>query len=248
MDEVKSLQFILGEDQVQVAKQMGSCYQHPEKDRMLVKTTQLCHDTMTEKHEGDVGPLLPTITNELLFGHFGKEQTPMVEDEPQVDETQEHDPQADEPLEDDPQADESEEDEPQNQATADVYEIMTQIPEQEKTTRIGFTVIGAVQHMSMATIRDELDSRRERGECFHLGEELGPEYPRPAEGRTLLCISEYLYLSLLMALGEGVGGWLPSPTPELLASKIGSTGSWTNYMQIEVDGLRGWVAKQDDLG
>jgi hypothetical protein len=244
MDEAENLKGVLGEDKVLVAQEIGEGYQRPCEDRMLVKTTQLCHRILTERHEADVGLFQPTISEELLIGQFGKEQTPMVEDEPlEEDESKEDDPRVDESQEDGPQVDE-----PQNQKKKiNAYQRMGEISERERGT-LGFTIVGAVKHMNMETIRKELNSRREKGVWFHLGEELGQSYPQPAEGKLLLCISEYHYLSLLIALGEGLGGWQPNPTPELLESELGSTGSWKDYEQTDVDGLTGWVAKQDDLG
>ena len=61
MDEVKDLQNLLGEDQVQVGKQMGKCYQQQAEGRLLVKTVELCHKIMLEKHERDVGPFCPPL-------------------------------------------------------------------------------------------------------------------------------------------------------------------------------------------
>ena len=71
MDLLNDHQELLGVDQVQICEEMGESYQQQASDRLLVKTHAACYEAVYTHHKRDVGPFLPTITQDLLKGDFG---------------------------------------------------------------------------------------------------------------------------------------------------------------------------------
>ena len=60
-----------GIDQVQIGEEIGETYQQQVPDRLLIRTLEEFHQMLAFNHDRDVGPLLPTITQDLLTGDFG---------------------------------------------------------------------------------------------------------------------------------------------------------------------------------
>ena len=220
MDEVKDLQKLLGEDQVQIGKQMGKCYQQQAEGRLLVKTGKLCYTIMVEKHKMDVGPFLPTITPELLRGPYGS------------------------PPRDD--GDFGKEYEGETNVGRRISEIQ-RIPPSERSNQTGYTVVRTQGDEYSAMIRDALKFFQKKGACLLIGNEMGPSYQQPPEGRELIILPEYQYLQLVVDFEGGVGNWLPAITPELLTGEFGEADA-KEYVRTELNGLVSWVANRDDQG
>jgi hypothetical protein len=240
IDEVKDLQGILGEGQVQIGKEMGRCYQRHAEGRLLVKTGDWCHKMMLEKHKEDVGPFLPTITHELLYGPYG---STLLSDEP-------HGQTKDQQIKSDESHEQTEDQQVEGENRTNVERRMAEILKQGRSEQgdlMGFTVIHDKDDYYTDTIRGVIASLKSKGACVLVGEEMGPSYQQPAAGWQLMILPEYEYLSLVEEFYGDVGHWLPTITPELLTGEFGDPGE-KEYFRTEVDGLVSWVTDLDDQG
>ena len=187
---------------------------------MLVNTMELCHTIMVEKHERDVGPVLPTITPELPRGPYG---SPQLNDDDQQLETED-----------------------QTNVRQRMADILRQ-PRSERSDQTGFTVVRAKNDYYSVSIMEALESFQSKGASVLVGDEMGPSYQQPAADRLLIVLPEYLFLLLVTDFWEDVGNWVPTITPELLTGDFGGTPE-KEFFQTEENGLVSWVTNRDDQG
>ena len=80
-DCVRFDQEVYGKEVIQIEEEMGVTHQQHNPDRILIRTTCDRHRRWTTDFKEDLGTLIPTITQKLLWGKFGMVQPPNPNDE-----------------------------------------------------------------------------------------------------------------------------------------------------------------------